>query len=100
MALWRLYEGGTVQEECLTRLPLSGSLESSYASLLAPFDGDEATRAQIQLILNRATQVLYSCSEVPDIELPARIPAIWNRSVVGGANDRRAGASRRDHNKR
>lgn len=71
VVLRRLYEDGTVQEECLARLPLSGSLESSYASLLAPFDGDGATRAQIQLILNKATQDSYSCSKVPDIELPA-----------------------------
>ncbi|KAL4941118.1 hypothetical protein BDV06DRAFT_223412 [Aspergillus oleicola] len=71
VVLQRLYEDGTAQEECLTRLPSSSTLESSYASLLAPFTGDRSTRDQIQVILNKTAQESYSCGMKDDFELPA-----------------------------
>ncbi|KAL3477514.1 hypothetical protein BJX99DRAFT_257331 [Aspergillus californicus] len=71
VVLQRLYEDGTAQEECLTRLPSSSTLESSYASLLAPFTGDRSTRDQIQVILNKTAQESYSCGMKDDFKLPA-----------------------------
>jgi hypothetical protein len=71
VVLQRLYEDGTAQEECLTRLPSSSTLESSYASLLAPFTGDRSARDQIQVILNKRAQESYSCGMKDDFELPA-----------------------------
>jgi hypothetical protein len=67
VVLQSLKEDGTTQTEHITRLPKSSTLETSYATLLEPFDNSES----IRLILNKRAQDSYSCEERPDFSLPA-----------------------------
>ncbi|OTA92268.1 hypothetical protein M434DRAFT_326664 [Hypoxylon sp. CO27-5] len=67
--LQKFKDDGTMQSECLTRLPKSSTLEKSFATLVNAFERKES----VQLVLNKATEDNYSCEEEPDLDLPLLI---------------------------
>lgn len=67
VVLQKLSEDGVAQEQCLSRLPQSASMRSSYVTLLSSFSDSDSMR----MILNKAPQETYSCDDSPDVQLPA-----------------------------
>ncbi|KAI1753679.1 hypothetical protein F4782DRAFT_545484 [Xylaria castorea] len=61
-------DDGTIQSQCITRLPKSSSLKKSYATLvskLSTFDSDP-----VQLVINKQMEDTYSSGSKTDMNLP------------------------------
>ncbi|KAI0447554.1 hypothetical protein F4803DRAFT_498569 [Xylaria telfairii] len=64
-------DDGTIQSQCLTRLPKFSSLEKSYATLVSKLSTSESD--PIQLVINKAMEDTYSSESKPDMSLPLLI---------------------------
>jgi hypothetical protein len=71
VTLQQLRSDGTTQFQCLTRLPLSPSLEQSYATLIR--DSNASENHLIQLVIHKAMEDTYRHDIKPDIKLPLLI---------------------------
>lgn len=69
VVLQKLSEDGMAQEQCLTKLPKSSTLETSYSTLLASFQNSNS----VHIVLNKAVQDSYSYEDVRDFELPVLV---------------------------
>lgn len=72
----KINHDGIVEEECVTRLPKSATLERSHATLLSTLPSAQ----KVGLVFNKSLQSTYSCSEKDDIRLPILVAR--NRDTI------------------
>lgn len=65
----KISDNGVVEEQCLTRLPQSSTLEKSHATLIAAFSETQS----VGIVLDKSAQETYSCDGKDDIKLPLLI---------------------------